>query len=141
MIFDSHFLPLAMMMRRMCHCEVHNQRYSSRDCKKCAGHCCIWPCGWFRLLWHYSTTAKYFTQIWPRLLIAVFYPPKQNKQILSPPISMFCCCHCFIRCLALLCDKCKMKPKLKLSSYFIQANFECTCALTSYNVANRSTSS
>ena len=69
------------------------------------------------------------------------YPPKQNKQILSPPVSMFCCCHCFIRCLALLCDKCKMKSKLMLSSYLIQANFECTCALTSYNVANRSTSS
>ena len=69
--------------------KVHNQSYSAQECKKCAGHCCIWPCGWLGgSLWHYSA-AKYFTQIWPHLLIAEFYPPNKTSKALRLTIEPF----------------------------------------------------
>ena len=39
-------------------------------------------------LWHYST-AKYFTQIWPHLLIAEFYPPNKTSKACHLPFERF----------------------------------------------------
>ena len=89
-----------VMMMRMCHCEGSQSKLLFSRLQKVRWsllYLAVWVVS--SPLWHYST-AKYFTQIWPRLLIAEFNPPKQNKQRFSPPILMFCCCHCFIQCLA-----------------------------------------
>ena len=87
------------MMRRMCHCEGSQSKLLFSWVQKLR-----WSL-LYLAVWVVWSVALFYCQIFQPNLDTLansrVLPPKQNKQILSPPIWTFCCCRCFIWCFAL----------------------------------------